>query len=42
MDGVMLGWRERWSDACRDGGIEGRIISMMERGREGEREGCRD
>ena len=34
MDGVRLGWRERWSDACRDeggvGGMEGGIISIME------------
>ena len=42
MDGVILGWRERWSEACRDvGGMEGRIIiSMMERERG--IEGCRD
>ena len=31
-------WRKRWSDACRDGGMEGGIISIMEGGMER----CRD
>ena len=39
MDGVMLGWRERWSDACKDGlsvgGMKVRIISMIEGRRDG-------